>query len=405
MAAQPRSGVIAATLVLATQAGVASGQMSFRGLGVIDDQTRATYVTGISGDGRVVVGYANYGEGGDHTQAFLWTAERGMVGLGFLPGGSADSEARGVSGDGSVVVGTAGFPPGHQAFLWTPAFGPVELGRRPVETSTEALGVSADGGVVVGTSLEVSSGQPRWRAFRWTPAGGPVGLGIPASGDPTSIARATSADGSVVVGDAGGQPVLWTADGTMSSLGPLSGGTAFGGWAADVSDDGTVVVGSVVYGRSDDEWIDRPFRWTADRGMIGLGLLSPYISGRALATNADGSVVVGTADDEDIEATLWTEHLGTVELKALLLAGGATDVLGWNLNRATAISADGRTIAGWGIDPSGRDAGWVAVVPEPTAAVPLATATTAALLRRARRKPSRVTSAPVMRTGATERSA
>ena len=104
--------------------------MSFRELGVIDDQTRATYATGISGDGRVVVGYANYGEGGYHAQAFLWTAERGMVGLGFLPGGSADSEARGVSGDGSVVVGTAGFAPDHQAFLRTPAVGPVETASR-----------------------------------------------------------------------------------------------------------------------------------------------------------------------------------------------------------------------------------------------------------------------------------
>ena len=59
----------------------------------------------MNADGTVVVGQANE----FRTQAFRWTAARGMVGLDFLPGGDF-SVANGVNADGTVVVGNTSSP-------------------------------------------------------------------------------------------------------------------------------------------------------------------------------------------------------------------------------------------------------------------------------------------------------
>jgi len=49
--------------------------------------------------------------------------------------------------------------------------------------------------------------------------------------------------------------------------------------------------------------------------------------------------------------------------------GLAEELEGWRLTLATAISDDGNTIAGQGIDPEGNSAAWVVflAVPEPEA--------------------------------------
>ena len=46
-------------------------------------------------------------------------------------------------------------------------------------------------------------------------------------------------------------------------------------------------------------------------------------------------------------------------MKALLQAAGV-DIPGWQLSEATAVSADGTTIVGKGVDPNGRFQGWIA---------------------------------------------
>jgi hypothetical protein len=54
-----------------------------------------------------------------------------------------------------------------------------------------------------------------------------------------------------------------------------------------------------------------------------------------------------------------------VNLREYLVANGASNLAGWNLY-ATGVSADGVTIVGAGVDPSGGNQAWVATIPEPS---------------------------------------
>jgi probable HAF family extracellular repeat protein len=120
----------------------------------------------------------------------------------------------------------------------------------------------------------------------------------------SSSANAVSADGAVVVGEAGfGVPVggarlthafRWTSSTGMVDLGTLAGG--FSSSALGVSSNGAVVVG-----RADKANADRAFRWTKTTGMqtvedwlrnSGIPIAND-ITRAATATNNDGSVVVG----------------------------------------------------------------------------------------------------------------
>ena len=47
-------------------------------------------------------------------------------------------------------------------------------------------------------------------------------------------------------------------------------------------------------------------------------------------------------------------------LRELLIAGGATGLTGWTLTQASGISADGRTIVGFGRNPRGQTEAWIA---------------------------------------------
>jgi probable HAF family extracellular repeat protein len=335
----------------------AFAEAMFMGLGDQPSGGSLNWV-GVSADGSVVVGASN-------DEAFRWTSDGGMVGLGFLSGGP-DSRAMATSADGSVVVGVgwsldADFPP-VEAFRWTSDGGMVGLGFLPPGAIawSWAFGVSADGSVVVGQAGEI--------AFRWTADGGMVGLGhLPSGGlGGYSEAYATSADGSVVVGGSspGWEAFHWTSDGGMVGLGHLPGG-GFDSRAFAASADGSVVVG-----RSDSASGDEAFRWTSDGGMVGLGHLpGGGFDSRAFAASADGSVVVGRSDSASgDEAFIWDSTNGMRALAQVLTDLGI-DLTGWTVTEATGASGDGLTIVGYGTNPSGDNEAWIAVLPASTIAV------------------------------------
>ena len=112
-------------------------------------------------------------------------------------------------------------------------------------------------------------------------------------------------------------------------------------YAYDVSADGSVVVGRAY--NAAGQW--RAFRWTELGGMQVLGTLGGG-DNWANGVSADGSVVVGWARDAagEYRAFRWTASRGMEDLNTTY----ASLLTNSHLQRATAISPDGRYIVGWG---------------------------------------------------------
>lgn len=268
--------------------------------------------------------------------------------LGFPP--------RAIADDGETFVGQSidGKP-----FRWSRTDGAVDLGALPGYLPYgDAWDISADGSVVVGY-LE----EPYSQAFRWTEADGMTGLGDLPGGRFFSRARGVSADGSVVVGesvselDAGTNAFRWTEQSGMVSLGVLPGHSR--SKANDVSANGLVIVGKSEPLGSDTD--DHAFRWTPDEGMADLGV------GEALATNSDGTIVVGTGIVGALRqrlALVWDQEHGARTLSTVLADnfGLAEQLQGWSLTAATGISEDGTTIVGDGYGPTGKRQAWRAAI-------------------------------------------
>jgi uncharacterized membrane protein len=119
----------------------------------------------------------------------------------------------------------------------------------------------------------------------------------------------------------------------FEGLGFLVGDT--NSFALDVSGNGRVVVGrsSVQVGT---RYIETPFYWTHETGMKALTKLS----GRATASNSDGSVVVGTTSEG--QAFRWIAGKGVTELGAP--TGGTS--------AAVDTSEDGSVVIGFFTEPS-----------------------------------------------------
>lgn len=112
-----------------------------------------TQLTGVSGDGAVVIGFASSGLNSNpagNEQAFKYTrAGATYQALGTLSGGNW-SIARAVNGDGSVIVGQGDNAAGnYEAFVHQNGT-MTGLGTLEAGGSSNATGVSADGTVIVG---------------------------------------------------------------------------------------------------------------------------------------------------------------------------------------------------------------------------------------------------------------
>lgn len=335
--------------VFTTFAGLVGPTASFSAsilpLGDLPGGTLGSVALGISGDGSVVVGFANSTLG---SEPFQWTATGGMIGLGDLPGGRSDlGSANRMSFDGTIVVGNSASTAGTEAFRWTAGTGMVGLGDFVGgRNRSAALDVSADGTVIVGYGESIRGTE----AFRWTSAKGIVGLGDFVGGQFWSSAAGISADGNVVVGfgavEEGNVAFRWTAETGLVSLGEFPGGT-FSSLANGVSADGNVVVGH----STSAEGVEA-FRWTAADGLMSLGKLpgGSYLN-YAYTASADGSVVVGQAQSSVApEAFVWTARSGIRRLwDELVLRGVDPAASGWSiLQEANSISHDGCQVAGYG---------------------------------------------------------
>jgi probable HAF family extracellular repeat protein len=332
---------------------------TFVNLGILPGYT-SSQASALSSDGNVVAGTVVTAAG--NRQAFRWSAPQGLVGIGYIPGGTY-SVATALSANGALVVGSgdavASDPPASSVgFRWD-----APTGMQRVEALTgshlcHAAGVSGDGAVIAGTCLQVNN-----TAFRWSASGGSVPLDRFGTGsNQQSTATAISGDGLVIAG--AGHPfltgaVIWAANAGPTILGKLPGHeTAI---ATAVSRDGAVVVGS----SADSAGMSHAFRWTPSAGMVELGVgMNGLIESFAASVSGNGSIIVGYGRNAGGDvALIWDADRGMRSLEAALVADHQTQIAGWKLLRATAITGDGHTIAGYGTNPQGQVEAWIVKLP------------------------------------------
>jgi hypothetical protein len=66
------------------------------------------------------------------------------------------------------------------------------------------------------------------------------------------------------------------------------------------------------------------------------------------------------------EAFYWTAGGGMFNLRDVLISYGATNLDGWLLTVARGVSADGSTVVGTAISPTGETQAFIATIPEPS---------------------------------------
>jgi probable HAF family extracellular repeat protein len=258
----------------------------------------------------------------------------------FWPANNANHRAvRAISPDGTVLVGeTCCAIGGNGVGVACNALTGQITYVHGWDSMSDAVIVGASNG---GTVLVWNNYHGAVEAMRLP--GGYLGT-LPGGGQgtPTEYSEATGVtpDGTVIVGRSnsseGTRAFRWTANGGMVSLGVLPGTTW--SFATAVSLDGLVIVGtSVVYSSNDPAGV-LAFRWTQATGMVPLGTLQGGVGSWATAVNADGSVIVGNSNvNGSNRAFRWTAADGMQDLGTL----GSDQTAS-----ATAVSGDGLTILG-----------------------------------------------------------
>jgi probable HAF family extracellular repeat protein len=214
-----------------------------------------------------------------------------------------------------------------------------------------------------------------------------VGLGVLGNdGFVESMALAVSADGSVVAGTTstklGDEVFRWTEGGGMVALGDLPDEPYPYAYPFGISADGSVIAGTSQLGS-----YPRCFRWTNETGMVELAMFPGAGLCQVWGLSYDGSVAVGEVTvGNRTGAMIWNEARGMRELtEAMIEAGLAQEINGWEFERASAVAADNETIVGWGHNPAGEPAAFLVNLGPPSvveipAASPRALAAFVALL-------------------------
>ena len=307
-----------------------------------------------------VVGGTFFSGGGFH-----WMPTGGVSEIGGL-------EVVDVSRDGKTFVGTALDPTGRtlQAAVWTEGRNRRLLGsvgaQRPCDLNlSSSFGTSDDGRVVVGLAWD---GCAYARAFRWEESTGMTDLGS-LSGE-SSRANGVSGDARVVVGweqHATGfrQAAKWV-DGREELIRP----GALLGEARGTNRDGSLIVGS----GCEPERIGVPpaaWTWTQSAGIRCFPVPTPSwaldlpYQALMVATSDDGRVMGGALSfGLDSESVVWFDG-ERFFLRDYLRSHGVPDAFeGWyNTGFVTDVSADGRTLVGYGAGPNTFQ-GFVVILPE-----------------------------------------
>lgn len=327
----------------------------------------------------------------------------------YVPCGSSRMSFYDMGGDGDYAVGLSWYAGCKaQGFLWNKETNTtIGLGT-PNGQSTRANAVSSDGSKVIGwgTALFGTRRGAFWKDDAWTFYGDPDGLEPKAckvtpkgctsdSADPVRGCPEYVDDGScpasskgtctagVCVGgfDAGKSCTSSSQCGGTCAGGPNDGkrctsnsncpdtpvclpnpawnDSLFKGEAFEATSDGQYAVGrNFDYGAGwDSGWRSNP-----DGTFDQIPVLPdfPYIvNPQAISDNTH--VVAGFAGGQlfGYAPFLWNKDLGTIDFQLFLIGQGLDELYFWYLTQITALSADGRVVAGWGINPDNLQEGFV----------------------------------------------
>ena len=343
-------------------------------------------IAGLSHNGRIATGVIATGFNG--APAWRWTPERGLETIpDFLDANGMSAWAQPIAG---AVLDENGYEVAAIAYSNASVAGAVVVGAYPGSTQVDnylssAFGVSGDG-IAVGLAYDETGNAI---AFRWNAATGMTRLPVNRP-DTFSRANGISHDGNVAFGwndqnDGYRTGVIWIGEEIIDVVD--AGGFPVGEAYASTPDGGVVVGGGLYTENGSEAW-----RWTAATGAQAIGILpvgqpgatrtpATKLSARldrtkpdaaeepdgflppesfAFAVSDDGNVIVGASGRWPIRtATIWTQDTGLIPLADYVTARGVTIPAGWELAAATAISADGKTIGGWGMDEEGIMAAFI----------------------------------------------
>jgi probable HAF family extracellular repeat protein len=337
-----------------------SSGATFQGVGDGAGGGFLSRANGVSPDGRLVVGETETAPG--RLEAFrfadgslaplgksgsILTTSLELLALTCVAANESRAFAASSSGHavGNVCLGTgcavARFGGGAAPEVYEPVVSGLTFSN-----GSYASDLTADGGEVTGMYNTEDASLPQWAVdslYRLVVPQFTV-LGAYGIGGAVLTQPRISPEGDCIVAtvNAGvGVPDETTSFGTCGTLPTET--------AMDVSAGGAQVVGSI--------------GGLAARGIEVLGdLPGGAAASRALGVSDDGDTVVGWATSAaGQEAFVWTPAAG-LERLADRLASEGLDLGGWTLVEATGVSASGRTIVGWGTNPSGQTEGFVATL-------------------------------------------
>jgi hypothetical protein len=206
-----------------------------------------------------------------------------------------------ISSDGSTLVGTSGNPP--IATYWRTTTGLVSLGTLTGDSTSQACDVSSSGSTIVGASGS--------RAMRWSQDEGMVSLGTLDDGTISSVARAVSQDGSIVVGQVigtnGPQAFIWDATNGMRSLEAFLVGNGATISAAHLTDaTGISANGHIIIGAATNEAGGPAFPWVAS-----LDTIAPPDNVTAVFADEPSRIVVSWKPSQNSGGYIVERRIGT----------------------------------------------------------------------------------------------
>lgn len=319
-----------------------SAQPSFITLGASQGRNTISHATKVSDDGRTVVGWSSP-FGGE--VPFRWTRNNGFSDIDISIGGS-NFTAQALSRSGVYIGGSYNSPTGVLGYVHAFSSGSSNsVPDLPGGSVSTFIGSVDDTSVAFGYSAVgfASNGQSLRRAISWSAETGVELVPLPTTQDESFSSVVTGGlldDGRVLISANSGR--WWYGASTGFERIEEIDGMQF----RDVTPDARLIVGAA----ADPTTLSgEPSYWTADEGIRFLPRLPGSVSGQAVATSADASLIVGVLGVTDV---VWIDQGTPITVFDYAQSFGI-DMTGWIILSANDVSADGRVIVG-----TARHASW-----------------------------------------------